>query len=138
MAVPDDEGIVVTGFVDDAVRWDALAGCAALLQPSYQESFSMVLAEAWTAAVPGLVQGRCDVLAGLARRSRGALVYTNGREFTAAVDVLLDSETLRRELGAHGRQHVLDNFTWDQVMDRYDSLTEAAIASFSASERSLN
>jgi len=134
MEIPDDDGIAVTGFVDDSVRWDALAGSVALLQPSYQESFSMVVAESWTAGVPGLVQGRCDVLAGLAERSGGALAYSDGREFVASVDLLLESADLRTEMGRRGRQHVLDNFTWDVVMERYESLIEASVDSFAASK----
>jgi glycosyltransferase involved in cell wall biosynthesis len=130
--LPDDDGIVVTGFVDDAVRWDALDGCTALLQPSYQESFSMVLAEAWSAGVSGLVQSQCDVLAGFAERSRGALAYSGVREFVTCVDLLLDQSDLRSELGRNGQRHVQENFTWSAVMNRYESLLLASVDAFTS------
>ena len=57
--------LVVTDFVDEATRDDALAGMLALVQPSYFESFSLVLNEAFAQGRPALVQGRCG-----ARRAR--------------------------------------------------------------------
>ncbi len=44
-----------------------------LLVPSPFESLSLVLLEAWNHAVPALVNGRCSVLKGQARRANGAL-----------------------------------------------------------------
>lgn len=67
--------VVATGYVAESVKADALAGALALAQPSYFESFSMALVEAWAQGTAGLVQGRCDVLAGQARRSGGAIPY---------------------------------------------------------------
>jgi glycosyltransferase involved in cell wall biosynthesis len=62
--LPPHADVVVTGFVDEQTKCDALAGATALVQPSYFESFSIALCEAWAAGVPALVQGRCAVLAG--------------------------------------------------------------------------
>ena len=51
--------VVVTGFVDDATRQAAVAGAVIAMQPSYRESFSLVLAEAWAEGKPALVQRAC-------------------------------------------------------------------------------
>ncbi|MGH9054427.1 MAG: glycosyltransferase family 4 protein, partial [Acidimicrobiales bacterium] len=58
--------VVTTGPLDAETCGDALDGALALVQPSYFESFSMVLSEAWAARKPALVQRRCEVLAGQA------------------------------------------------------------------------
>jgi Glycosyltransferase len=73
--------VVVTGFIDEAGKQSALAGAAALVQPSYFESFSMVLTEAWAHRRPALVQGHCAVLDGQARRSGGGIPYRSYAEF---------------------------------------------------------
>ena len=126
LALPPHPEVAVVGMVDEATKGAALAGATALVLPSYFESFSMVLTEAWAHRRPALVQGRCAVLAGQARRSGGALPYRGYAEFEAAVDLLTAREGLRRRLGAAGRRYVERTYAWDAVLDRYEALVEAA------------
>jgi glycosyltransferase involved in cell wall biosynthesis len=114
------EDIVVTGFVDEDVKHDGLSGCVALMMPSYFESFSIVLLEAWVHGKPALVQGNCDVLDGQARRSGGALPYRSYGEFEEAVDLLLADDSLRTALGAAGRRYAEEHYDWDVVLGRYE------------------
>jgi glycosyltransferase involved in cell wall biosynthesis len=118
--VPSRPDIVVTGFVDEPTRDGALAGTLALVHPSYFESFAMVLTEAFAQRRPALVQGRCSVLNGHARRSGAALPYAGFFEFEAAVDALLDTPGLADELGRAGRRYVEREYDWDVVMARYE------------------
>lgn len=126
--VPDHPDVFVTGFVDEETKRAAYAGAMALVQPSYFESFSMVLCEAWAASLPALVQGHCDVLVGQATRSGGALPYSGYAEFEAAVDWLCDDEQLRGRLGAAGRRYVETCYDWDAVMDRYEAFLSRVAA----------
>lgn len=126
--VPDHPDIVVTGFVDEATKASAVAGATALVQPSYFESFSIVLLEAWAHAVPALVQGRCDVLAGQVRRSGGGIPYEGFPEFETAVLMLLGDAELRAALGARGRSHAAAAFDWDRVLHSYEELLERVAA----------
>ena len=123
-ATPD---IVVTGFVPERVKRDALDGALALAQPSYFESFSMVLAEAWAQRRPALVHGRCDVLAGQARRSGGAIPYTGYAAFEAALDRLIESPDLGRSMGEAGHRYVVDRYAWPAVIARYERLLAHAM-----------
>jgi glycosyltransferase involved in cell wall biosynthesis len=116
---PHDD-VVVTGFVDDDVKQGALAGCLALVMPSYFESFSLVLVEAWVHRRPALVQARCDVLAGQAHRSNGALPYGSFGEFEAAVDLLLEDPALATALGRAGRAYAEEHYDWEVVLGRYE------------------
>jgi glycosyltransferase involved in cell wall biosynthesis len=118
--VPDRSDIIVTGFVDEPVRDGALAGCLALVHPSYFESFAMVLTEAFAQRRPALVQGRCDVLRGHAFRSGAALPYTGFAEFEASVDALVRDPDLADAMGQKGRLYVERDYDWDVVMDRYE------------------
>jgi glycosyltransferase involved in cell wall biosynthesis len=117
--------VVVTGFVDDATRRAAVAGAAIAVQPSYFESFSLVLAEAWLEAKPALVQRACAVTNGQARRSGAGIPYRGYAEFEAAVDLLLDAPDLGAALGARGRAFVEQRYRWDAVLTAYERVLQA-------------
>ncbi|MDQ1396729.1 MAG: hypothetical protein QOG64_1988 [Acidimicrobiaceae bacterium] len=117
--------VVPVGFVAEEAKTGAMAGALALVQPSYFESFSLVLCEAWVQGRPALVQGRCAVLDGQVRRSGGGLPYTGFAEFEAAVDRLWGDPGLREAMGQAGRRYVEANYHWDAVLDRYERLLEA-------------
>ncbi|TML40834.1 MAG: glycosyltransferase family 4 protein [Actinobacteria bacterium] len=118
--LPPHPDVVMTGFVDEPTKQSALAGALALVQPSYFESFSMVLSEAWVWRKPVLVQGACDVLAGQVRRSRGGVAYHGFAEFEAVVDLVVDDAGVAASLGGAGRRHVEERYRWDAVLSRYE------------------
>lgn len=120
--LPEHPDVILTGFVDEPIRRSALAGALVLVQPSFFESFSMVLTEAWAQGKAALVQGHCDVLKGQVWRSGGGIPYWGFAEFEAAVDRLLHDEALSRELGSSGRRYVEERYEWDGVLDRYERL----------------
>jgi len=124
--LPDHPDIVSTGYVDDATKESAMAGAVALAVPSYFESFSQVLCEAWVHRRPALVQGRCAVLAGQARRSGGAFAYRGYAEFETALDLLLEDPALADRMGEAGRAYVERRYTWDACLDRYEHLLSLA------------
>jgi glycosyltransferase involved in cell wall biosynthesis len=122
VAPPEHPDVFLTGFVDDQTRRDAVEGALALVHPSYFESFSLVLVEAWAQRRPAIVQGRSDVLVGQSRRSGGGLPYTGYAEFEAAVDVLTQDGDLRVRMAEAGRGYVERSYQWANVLDRYESL----------------
>jgi glycosyltransferase involved in cell wall biosynthesis len=120
--------VIKTGFVDEQVKRDALVGALALVQPSYFESFSIVLCESWVQKRPALVQGKCRVLRGQALRSGGAIPYEGFAEFETAVEMLLDDEDLGDTLGSAGFDYVKRNYDWSTVMTKFEkALNEAQI-----------
>ena len=122
--------VICTGFVDEKTKTASLAGCLALIQPSYYESFSLVLAEAWAQAKPALVQGHCVVLVGQAQRSNGAIPYTGYAEFEAALDLLLEQPRLCAELGQRGRIYVERRYDWTTVIEHFEHLVHTASSLF--------
>ena len=122
--------VVCTGYVDEATKWGAIAGSSALIQPSYYESFSLALAEAWVQQKPCLVQGCCEVLVGQARRSQGAIPYFGFAEFEAGLDLLLAEPRLGRQLGLAGRAYVERHYSWEAVLDKYEYLFATAARLF--------
>jgi glycosyltransferase involved in cell wall biosynthesis len=120
--------IVYTGYVDDQTRTDAIAGAVALVQPSFFESFSLVLTEAWAQQRPVLAQGYTDVLVGQVRRSGGGLFYRGYAEFEASLELLLARSTEADAMGRAGRDFVDREYRWDVVLGRYEQLLRQAAA----------
>ncbi len=110
------------GFIPLQDKYDAYAAANVLCQPSVNESFSLVIMEAWLTETPVLVNGRCEVTMEHCRRSNGGLYFTNYDEFAATIDFLLQRESIAREMGHNGREYVLANYQWSSIVDRYKQL----------------
>jgi glycosyltransferase involved in cell wall biosynthesis len=118
-APPPHPDIVVTGPVDEDVKWGALADCVALVSPSPLESFSLVLIEAWTVERPVLVNAVCAVTREHCVRSGGGMWFGSYAVFEAAVDRLVADDGLRARLGAAGAAYAAEHYQWPVVLDRY-------------------
>lgn len=122
LAIPNALATRVHSIYADSARdvHDAMAASEFLVQPSFYESFSLVLMEAWLTGKPVLVNGQCDVTTYHALASNGGLYFSSFGEFCETMHLLrLDAE-LRRRLGQAGRRYVLDNFAWPQTVSRFE------------------
>ena len=118
------DSIVDLGFVPAQDKYDAYAAATATCQPSLNESFSLVLMESWLLGAPALVHGRCAVTVDHCRRSNGGLYFANYEEFVGALNYLFDQPEIARRMGVNGRAYVRNNFAWDVVLDKYETLIQ--------------
>lgn len=124
MQIPVHRQIRALGYVGDEVREALLAHAHALVVPSWYESLSIVLLEAWNYAVPALVNGRCKVLAGQVTRANGGLYYTLPAEFDEGADYLMNQPQARDALGRQGLAYVDREYRWPTVLSRVEGLLE--------------
>ncbi len=113
--VPPTPGVVVCGFVDEAVKHDAIAGARALILPSAYESLSIATLEAWLHGRPTVVNAGSDVLVGQTRRSGGGLWFRDAATLEAALLRLLRDPALGDRLGASGRAWTREHVGWERV-----------------------
>lgn len=106
------------GFVSEQEKHEAMAGASVFLHPSTNESFGIVLLEAWLAGTPVLVHDHGEVLKWQCQRSGGGLWFRYYPEFEAMMDRLLGDAELNRDLGRKGRDYVLKTFTRAAIADR--------------------
>jgi glycosyltransferase involved in cell wall biosynthesis len=125
--LPPHPDVIATGFVDEEKKSSSIAGALALVQPSYFESFSIVLVEAWAQGKPALVQGHCAVLEGQASRSGGAIPYRGYAEFEAALDLLLEDPDLRERLGRAGCAYVAQRYEWMHILLAYEEFVAEVV-----------
>lgn len=92
-----------------------------LCQPSTNESFSIVLMEAWLLRVPVVVHARCPVTKEHCVNSGGGLYFGSSEEFSEVVKLLSEKTELRSELGQSGYNYVRHKYNWDAVLRRFDT-----------------
>jgi glycosyltransferase involved in cell wall biosynthesis len=106
------------GFVSEQDKREAMAGAAAFIHPSVNESLGIVLLESWLAGTPALVHAKGEVLSWQCRRSGGGLWFKRYPEFEEELLLLLDNENLRRAMGDAGRAYVKREYSWESVEKR--------------------
>ncbi len=112
-------GIHDLGFVSLAEKYDAMAGAMALCQPSLNESFSIVMMEAWLQSRPVLAHQHCDVTREHCELSGGGLVFHSASSYANMVTKLATTPQITDEMGKLGRKYVLENFAPDVVVDKF-------------------
>jgi len=122
MQIPEHPRIRALGYVSNEVRESLLAHARALVVPSWYESLSIVLLEAWNHGIPALVNGRCKVLQGQVRRADGGLYYMFPAEFDEAADYLLGHPEQRDAMGRQGLAYIEREYRWPTVLSRVEGL----------------
>lgn len=102
--------IIDLGFVSVEDKRDAFCAATIFCQPSENESFSIVMMEAWLQGTPNLVSAACDVTKEHCEISQGGLWFSNQQEFNFAINSILTNSNLRVQLGTSGCQYVKNNF----------------------------
>ena len=111
--------VIDLGFVSPQDKYDAYVAATILCQPSVNESFSIVIMESWICETPVLVHGNCAVTRDFCIKSNGGLYFTDYFEFKESVQFLLDHPSMRKKMGQSGKQFVLNNFSWEKIVDNY-------------------
>ncbi len=120
MKMPKHKDIMTMSSLDEQTKFDAIQGSECLINPSFRESLSIVLLEAWGVNTPTLVNARCLVLLAQSERSGSGLWYNNYHEFAASLDHLRS----HRDLGSKGRRFVEENYSWEAIKEKYLRMVE--------------
>lgn len=112
--------IVPVGRVSEDEKCLLLRDAQALIQPSVNESFCIVMMEAWLAGTPVLVSDACAVTKDHILRSGGGLYFRDALDLAGAVKVIAEDSALRSELGASGKRYVETEYNWRAVMNRFE------------------
>jgi glycosyltransferase involved in cell wall biosynthesis len=119
LEIPKHPRVRHLGFLEDADKFDAIAGSELLIMPSYFESLSMVALEAWALGKPVLANAKCDVLKGQCIRSNAGLYYDNQAEFVESLRAIEHNKWVAGSLGKNGRQYYRDYYDWPVIERKY-------------------
>ncbi|MDH3682317.1 MAG: glycosyltransferase family 4 protein [Acidimicrobiia bacterium] len=121
--------VIDLGFQPKAERDDAFAAAAAYLQPSQLESFSRTAMEAWLAGTLLIANGASDVVRWHCDRSGAGLTFDDELELEECLRFVVEAPAVAAELAERGRSYVLQNYSWDAVLDRMEATLETWCAS---------
>lgn len=116
--------VIDVGFVDERDLRDAYAAATLICHPSTKESFSIMILEAWLAGLPCLIHGDCAVTRYHVEQSGGGLWFTDYPTFHEALGFMLDNPAVRERMGERGRDYVLRNYSWDEVVRAFAAVLE--------------
>ena len=117
--LPRSPHILDLGPVSEVEKRRVIQGARALINLSNNESFSIVMMEAWLHGVPVVVSARCAVTTGHVRRSNGGLFVDSSEEFSAGLAYLESDEAIRTSLGINGKSFASLQFSHDAVLTKY-------------------
>ncbi len=119
---PANRAFVYLGFVSEEEKASLYTNALVLCQPSLRESFSLTIMESWLAGRPVLVHEDCPVTRGHVQRSNGGLWFRTYEELAGALDWFLEHPDLAARMGENGRRYVLANYTWEAILNRFETL----------------
>ncbi|GJM39548.1 MAG: hexosyltransferase [Acidimicrobiales bacterium] len=122
---PSGPGVICLGRVPEEHKNGLVAAADVLINPSFYESFSLVILEAWLAGTPVLVNGWCGPMAEHVVQSGGGLFYTGRADFDIALRRLAGDAEARTRMAAAGQAYVERRYSWDAVRTRLDGLLDA-------------
>ncbi|MBX7144087.1 MAG: glycosyltransferase family 4 protein [Oligoflexia bacterium] len=118
------QDIVDVGHVTEDEKRRLIRHARALCQPSTNESFSIVLMEAWMLGTPVLVNAACEVTKHHVIESGGGLYFGSAADFAAVLGELSVSAELRNDLSAAGLDYVRTKYAWSEVLLRFDRVMQ--------------
>lgn len=121
--IPDNynDEIIDLGFVSEEDKRNAYAAAFCFCNPSYFESFSIVIMESWIAGRPVLVSEHCDVTKNYCIESNGGLYYSEFNIFSECLKFMLDNRDIADKMGEKGHDYVLQNFTHNIMAKKYST-----------------
>lgn len=112
------EGAIDFGFVTEEEKLNLMAGALALVQPSTNESFSIVLLEALQQKTPVIVHSHCRVTSEHVRAGNCGLSFGTKDEFKAVVKLFAEEPNTVKHLGEQGALYVEQMYSWEAVTSR--------------------
>ena len=96
-----------------------IAHSLCLCNPSVNESFSIVIMEAWMLKRPVVVHSKCAVTREHVTCSGGGLYFQDEKDLAAVLRVLRNEPQLAQSMGIKGYEYVASRYDWSAVIDRF-------------------
>jgi len=114
--------IIDLSYVTEEEKQQLINNSSGLIQASVNESFSIVLMESWLNKKPVIINYQSKVTKGHVEKANAGLYFKDPKEFCAVLDYLLNNKEKAQILGINGYNYVKEEYNWDAVLKRFDSL----------------
>jgi glycosyltransferase involved in cell wall biosynthesis len=123
--ISKDDDIILPGFISEEDKVLYMKHALCLVNPSYLESFSLVLIESWALSRPVLVAKQCAATSSQVERSGGGITYQNYREFAQALSILESDKDIGNKLGINGLEYYENNYRWNILVPKMKSFFQS-------------
>ena len=106
---------VFLGMVQPGEKWSVLRDADVFVLASRHENFPMAVLEAMAAGVPIVISDRVKIHKEISEAGAGLVTGLDPDEVSAAVNMLLSDEDLRRRMGGEGEALTRGPMSWDQA-----------------------
>ena len=119
--IPNHPSIRYLGVVSEEMKIELLANSFAIVNPSPQESLSMLVLEGITAGKPVILNGKDPVLKSYAELMTSVFSYHGKEEFVSHLEYLnsLEWQKIKIESLKQSETWVNTNYSWKKIMDVY-------------------
>ena len=107
------------GFVSQQDKRDAYAAAYMLCNPSFFESFSIVIMESWLAKRPVLVSEQCKVTTNFCQENNGGLWFDSYPVFEGCLDYMLSHPAQMEQMGRNGEKYVKQHFVAEAIYKKF-------------------
>lgn len=116
--VPTNKGFLDLGFVPEEDKYLVISQALGLINLSQNESFSLVLMEAWLCEVPVIVHRNGEVTSAHCQKSHGGIAISSSEEFEAALEILSSGDK-GKLFAKSGKRYVQSKYSWDYVINNF-------------------
>lgn len=120
--------IFFKGLLTGQAVQEAYRSASFFVLPSLQENFAFSVMEAMAAECPVVVSDQLDLAGEISHANAGIVCTPSVENLSENFRRLLCDDELRRRMGQNGRRLVLEKFTWDQAITRFNAAYEEIIA----------
>ena len=117
--------IIDLPHVDEHEKRRLIGESLFLCQPSTNESFSIVLMEAWNVGTPVVVHGECAVTRHHVIESSGGLYFSSPGDLAGVIRYIWENPWARGEFAARGALYVEREYSWQAVLSRFDTTVDS-------------
>ena len=121
--------------LSEAEKQQVLKHALYLCQPSTNESFSIVLMEAWMVGTPVVVHSACAVTHHHVVVAGAGLYFSTAEDLGGVTSFLLSDRSERARLAAAGREYVEREYSWASVLQRFDAVVGKLLCTSDDSEK---
>lgn len=110
------------GIVDEKEKQALIKNSLFLVNPSWYESLSLTVLEAWQQKKPVLVYGLNEILKKQVELAKGGLDYKNYQEFEKNMIKLIKNNCLRKKLGENGYSFYYKNYRKEVIQKKLERI----------------
>lgn len=122
-----ENNVTFAGFVAGETKDLLLQGADLFVLPSFSENFGLAIAEAMAAKCPVIVTKGIQIAPQIADYEAGLMIENDQKSLIEALKNLLDSSTLRQQLGSNGLKLVQEQYSWKAIAGELAKIYQSII-----------